>query len=471
MTETPAGPSGARARSRTDPGRLVMVTTEFPPTPVVGALRQGKLASELERLGWGVTVVTVDDATHTPTLDASGIPLPPLGYAIPAGVRCARLGAWNPIASASRIRRGMAGAAPLPARPSRPSAGTNWRGRLTATFDKLSIPDEYALWVSGAVRAGVRSVHSSGADVIWGSWPWTSAVVAAAIVSRRTGVPLVVDFRDSWNAWPPRVASGAGRRWIEHRIERWVLGQAAGATAVTRGIVAEILAEHPRLEGRVGFFPQGFDPEEARVLDDPPSSAADGILRFIHGGRLSPGVADPEPLLTAARDAAVAGDLDRTRVRFTFLGAGLMDVGALAGRLGVADMVEVLPQVPRSEALQAFRRADVCTIIRTNAKEDWVTGKLWDYLTVGRPVLALVDGNSTASEIIRQTGAGTVVNVEARDNVRASLVDVWQRFCAGTLWSVDEQERASYSTPRIASDVAAFLSELASRHPAPKVTA
>ncbi len=59
-------------------------------------------------------------------------------------------------------------------------------------------PDPAMAWIGPAVRATVQLCDRIRPDVIWATGsPWSSFVVAKR-VSDRTGVPYVLDFRDSW---------------------------------------------------------------------------------------------------------------------------------------------------------------------------------------------------------------------------------------------------------------------------------
>ena len=77
--------------------------------------------------------------------------------------------------------------------------------------------------VPDAVRAGTRAVREREIDVVLSTSPPNSVHVIAAAIARRTGVPLVADFRDSWLANPHRRyerRSVRAKRAVEARIAR-----------------------------------------------------------------------------------------------------------------------------------------------------------------------------------------------------------------------------------------------------------
>ncbi len=58
------------------------------------------------------------------------------------------------------------------------------------------MPDPYVLWAATAVAAGRRLLAAEPFDAVFSSHPRASAHVAAAGLSRASGVPWLADYRD-----------------------------------------------------------------------------------------------------------------------------------------------------------------------------------------------------------------------------------------------------------------------------------
>ena len=71
------------------------------------------------------------------------------------------------------------------------------------------LPDPEIAWFADAVRVGTRAVREREIDVVLSTSPPNSVHVIAAAIARRTGIPHVADFRDSWLANPLGATSGA----------------------------------------------------------------------------------------------------------------------------------------------------------------------------------------------------------------------------------------------------------------------
>jgi len=444
---------------------ILVFTTEFPPTPIVGALRLGKLCTYLPRYGWQPSVVTVAHSAHTPTRDPlSDQPLRPLTYQGERLIEVVAPWAPNPLVIGSRMRRRV-----WPLRgDGNASAPTDDlfkppHRRVAWELTKRMVPDEYALWVLPAVFRGLQIARKKRIDCVWASFPWASGVAAAAFVSKRIGAPLLVDFRDSWASWHPVVEAPVWRQRIEEAIERRVFRAARAATAVNAAMARDIRSRHPGFTGVVETLPQGWDPVEASSLEElRPASESDGVLRICYGGIVRPDVSNPTSFFDALALLKKQEVINPARIKVTFFGNQLMDLRGLARTKGIDDIVRVGPHRDRREALVEFARADTLLMIGIKKDPDWLTGKVWDYLSARRLIMAIGHRYTAAAEVLSTTGTGWVARPDDVPEIAEMLARLWKSFeadgCVPYEPNADELNR--YSIAQIASRAAHLLDSL-----------
>ena len=85
-------------------------------------------------------------------------------------------------------------------------------------------------------------------------------------------------------------------------------------------------------------------------------------------------------------------------------------------------MVRTVGELPRAEALRLQREANALLLI-TSHESSIATGKLYEYLAAGRPILALAGDNEAAS-IVAETGTGTSVPPDDVPAIRRALAAV-----------------------------------------------
>lgn len=455
------GPSAAVGRS------LAVFTTEFPPTAVVGALRLGKLCSYLPELGWHPTVFTLSAGAHTIPRDAfTGAQLEPLTYRVPPTVTVQRLAAPNPIVIGSRLRRAGSKTLHGEDRPARPDVSADpshaWQARIAARITQTVIPDEYVLWIPRAIGAALLAARRRPFDLVWASFPWVSGVLAASWVAGRWGRPMVLDFRDSWASWPPIVRARPWRRAVERRIEDKVFRTVAAATAVNDRMAAEIRSRHPRFGDPVVSLPQGWDPREAAGLESiAPLSRSDGILRLAYGGIVRQAY-NPTAFLAALSLLRTRGAIDPARFRVTFFGHQLLDLSTMARQYGLGDMVFTEPHREREKALRDFARSDLLLMIHSDRDPDFISGKIWDYLTAGRHIVLVGHGRSAAADVLLATGAGTVLPYDDVEATADGLAAIWREFdrTGRVPHEPDPAGMARYSMWTVAQTVVSLFEQL-----------
>ena len=164
------------------------------------------------------------------------------------------------------------------------------------------------------------------------------------------------------------------------------------------------------------------------------------------------------------RRCAVSGEdqaVPRLRLRFV----GNVDPVVLTSiqRAGWADRLETIPYVPHDEAIRYMKRASLLLLCinRVAGAEGIVTGKLYEYLASGRPVLGVGPAGGDAAAILSETSAGQLFGHDDAEGVTAFL----QRHYAA--WERDEPvagatetAAARYSRKRQTGRLAELLDRL-----------
>jgi glycosyltransferase involved in cell wall biosynthesis len=76
-----------------------------------------------------------------------------------------------------------------------------------------------------------------------------------------------------------------------------------------------------------------------------------------------------------------------------------------------------------------------------------LSGKVYEYLAAGRPILAVVPPDGAAAELVRETGAGVVAAPDDVEGIRDALLELHRRHPNGGLPAVEldpsDEERLS----------------------------
>jgi glycosyltransferase involved in cell wall biosynthesis len=328
-------------------------------------------------------------------------------------------------------------------KPSEVLAGTQGleraltRARLQ--LRRLVVPDENATWALTAIPAGIRLVRRHEIDVVVSTSPPGSTHLIAAAIARATGARWVADLRSALfpRAYPRAAlvahahrradtAATKAKAAMHERVARLVAGRADAITCVSDAISEETRKLGPK--GRVVTIPNGADFDDVAGLDYHPGAR----FRITHTGSFF-GRRDPRPFLQALHDSG----LD---VVARFLGDFRESDRAWAAELGLGDRFALLPYAPRAESLALQRDSEALLLLIPEAGgrgKGVLSGKVFEYIAVGRPILAAVPPDGAAAELIRATGAGIVAPSDDPGAIRSALEELHANWSDGGLPDVE----------------------------------
>lgn len=402
--------------------RILLVAQIAPPSQLSAARRVAGLTRHLARLGHEVTVLT------------------------------SMLSGGGPIDGAVRVVRTR----------DLLVSGINWRRENFAALEGSAATSDYAppsrvatllvpdpaivSWLPFALPRALRLAPA--ADCAITTAPARSAHLIGLALQRR-GMPWIADFRDGWRYEDQRAAwAHAILDRTDGALERAVVRGADVCVGVTRPITRDL---RDRLgAARAETIPNGFDRDE---LDATAAAAAtpagNGHHTVVHTGSLAYGGRDPRPVVDALR--LLRDEDPATAARLLVLFAGPVSAAERAA-IEAPDLegrARALGSLPRSEALALQRAAGTLLLISGDEQVSIATGKLYEYLAAGRPILVLGE-RSEAARLVREANAGIVT--AARDP--RAIADALRAMLrtSGSVAGRADVERFSYA--RIAEQVA-----------------
>ncbi|MFQ5458256.1 MAG: glycosyltransferase, partial [Myxococcota bacterium] len=342
---------------------------------------------------------------------------------------------------------------------------TGVRARGKEIFRKVAyLPDEFIGWYPAAVRRGVRVVRERNIDVVLSSSPPNSAHLVGRAIARRTGRPHVVDFRDAWTRNPSYRHAEGWRGRVERRLERAVVRSAERLVTVSEGIRNDFLRDHGALDPEtIAVIANGFDPEDFEGPRLPEELApASGRMRIAFTGSWLDD-RSPETFMKALSIYAATARGRGPKIEALFAGTEQAGIRRAAERAGVSALVRTVGYLPARTCCALQRSADALLLVLKDGPQSAgvLSGKIFQYLGAGRPVLALVP-EGAAADLVRKTGAGCVVAPgDAEGAARALCALARAKESGRPLRGADSQILAPYTRRSVAGRFASLLSEVA----------
>jgi glycosyltransferase involved in cell wall biosynthesis len=437
--------------------RILIISHVFPPVGGIPVQRPLSFARYLPDCGYEVHVLTASNP-GAPVLD------PDLLRRVPESVkvhRCLsaevpfslRHGVWR-LVSSSKPASAQYGPEHSPAASSR-----SWKPFLANIVRFLASPDPEVLWVPFAIRKAKQIIRQYNIDTVLVTAPPFSVFLTGNALKRLfPHLVLVTDFRDEWLNFyltSSDFHSGSYLRRRAEAVERTTVELSDVVVTVTAPILSEIRARYPQQpDAKFAVLLNGYDPQafagfQARLH-------APGKIVVVFTGTVA--TASSARYYLDALESLPVNIRDRFETRF---------VGRIADHEkhffeGRTSAVQLLGFLPQAEALKQIEEADYLLVTMTDASS--LTGKIFEYLATGKPILAVARNGGEIARLLTETHAGWQADPDEPDTVRQLLLraaaDVDRQ---GVDFHPRQQEIQRYQRPRLTAQLAELIELAAAR--------
>ena len=383
--------------------KVLIITYYWPPGGGAGVQRWLKMARYLPEYGIEPVILTVhpDYATY-PVTDMS------LEKDVPTTLEVHRTRATDYFRMLSRDKSTV------------PSAGFASQGK-PSSIEKLArfvrgnffIPDPRKGWNSFAYKKACELIQSHNiTTIITTSPPHSTQLIGLKLKKEFPEIRWIADLRDPWtdiyyyNEFYPTLPA----RMADRRYEKSVITGADRLIAVGKRLAELFSGRYPAATNRFTVIPNGYDPEDFTGL----TPIVPERFTITYVGTLSPSyniVAFAESLSSLHKSGK------DFVVRFTGM------VSDQQKRL----LLEKLPKeklifndyCDHSKAVKEMLGASLLMLLIPEHKSSRVilTGKLFEYIATGKPVLCIGPVDGDAADIVNELHNGKAVDYNASDAI------------------------------------------------------
>lgn len=368
---------------------LLMVSYYSPPyTAAYGTERVAKLAKYLSRMGWNIVLLSSSPEEQWEAEKSA--------TSKPEGVEIVR-----------RVQR----------------------GRLNVFAEKgLAVPDDFIGWVRPALDRARDLVLETKPAAIYATAPPYSNLLVGAILSRMYDVPLVSDFRDPWTRidtfWKKE---SPVLRLVNRLLEKAVLRVSDAVVMVDeKKYCDQYFVGGSKVSHKIVSITNGFDEEEFAGLGAC-SGRANGdkfVVSYVGG------VYDSETFLNVIRPL----ELWRQRYPNDFESV-LFEYAGQSGQwfkdYKVPFELRLRGYLSHRESINLRFRSHLQLFSQpSHFKPHVLSGKIFEMIRVGVPIVAFTNPEGSAADLIRRTKTGFVVKSndhEAGAQLLKELFEKWRR--------------------------------------------
>jgi len=297
-------------------------------------------------------------------------------------------------------------------------------------------------------KAVKRAAELSQYDLFYLTMPpfYPFLRLALFLKSRYPSKKVIVEYRDEWIDGLGDYASRQGlihqhdklksiyRKWLNlftrynhARFEKKVLPRLDAVVVVTEEMKKYFLERIPDLSPeKIHFVPHGYDDTDIRELSRLNKAGAESDskrLTIIYAGELY-ALRDIRPLLNAVRDLIDDGRIQRSEIEFNIFGRNEEYARLLPDNL--KSLVSFRSSLPRVDIFNRYYQHDLLLLVIGDwpKSDTTMTGKIFELIASGRPILALLPlkKNGCAISLLKKTNSAYFADITEEKNIRESIL-------------------------------------------------
>ena len=276
-------------------------------------------------------------------------------------------------------------------------------------------PDAQRGWVKAAIKTGNALMADKRFDLIYCSAPSFSGLRVAHKLHQKFAVPWIAEYRDLWTD-NHYFSSPFAKALIEKYWERLILCDTTAIVTVSQPL-ADLLQTHKK---PVWVIKNGFDAKEFACLPEKSADKEHG-LKIVFTGNVYKENNDLDCLCQGIKQFIQQGG----KLQLSVVGRNIAPLIRAAQQAGISNYVDFKNLVPRQQALQLQKSADVLVLFLWQGDNQGILGtKLFEYSGARHPILAIGSKRNDQAGIIQETGIG---NVADNPGQVAGFLKAWQR--------------------------------------------
>ena len=211
-----------------------------------------------------------------------------------------------------------------------------------------------------------------------------------------------------------------------------------------------------KIAKNVSVITNGFDSEvlkdEQVILDSKFTISYIGLL---------PKQSNPKVFFKVLKDLCDANQDFKNDLKMLFVGDISQEVLLEIEKNNLIEVTEFKGYVSHSEAIECQKKSQVLLLLIPNVPKSAgiLTGKLFEYLTAKRPILALGLEDGDLAEILENTNAGVVIDHQNEAKLSTEILKLYKQFREGKL-SVNSKNLEQYHRKNLTKQLAKIIKNL-----------
>lgn len=321
---------------------------------------------------------------------------------------------------------------------------------------RFLLPDRQMGWFRSALKAGLDICKEENIDLIFSTAPPYTCHLIARSLKHRTTLPWIADFRDEWSDYG-FIRWGGIARFFQKKMEKQVLQVADKITTTTSWISQNFQEKIKAAQNKIYTITNGFDPEDFTNL--PIDSFNNKKLVLTHAGSFY-GQRTPREFLQALNSLIRSNLIGKNEIEINFLGPKPSIKGLSDFNLQLSS-IKFWGYRSHRQALQQLSQSTALILIQSEEGYRCIPGKTYEYLALGKPILAIVPEFSAVKKLLKEKDGIYFADINNIETIRQTLYRLYRDWKRGLLkLKIQHRGLENFSYPRLVERLINLFNEV-----------
>jgi glycosyltransferase involved in cell wall biosynthesis len=310
---------------------------------------------------------------------------------------------------------------------------TDNRRKFLSNFSQVFlIPDSKVLWKHKALELAGKIIKENNIDLIYATAPPYTDFLIAKSLKEIFGLPVVLDYRDSWIDCPNNFYPTPLHKNIHSKMESGVLHAADKIVTINTRIKELIIEKYPFItESDVMVIPQGYDKEDFKMKYG--KIPEKNKMRFTYTGSFL-NYYTPKYFLEGLSILFKSRPELKNKIEACFIGSYPNEYKKYIEEYDLKNVVNLTGYVDHSECIKYELNSDVLWMMinKTSRSDLHSTGKLYEYFGAKKPILACVP-DGVAKKSLENYNAAKICPPDDSNAIAKAIEEFYELYSAGKM--------------------------------------